>query len=70
MAEQIQGRWSEMGSPEEPGEYLLRGRYKVHVRRQDIELAEARGPDVRFTASRDNYLSDEIPFLIAQITSE
>jgi len=65
---EVEGHWSELGSPTEPGEYLLRRRYKVRVQRQDIELAKARGPDARFTASR-NYKAGQ-NFLIGQITSE
>jgi hypothetical protein len=65
---EIEGHWSELGSPTEPGEYLLRRRYTVRVRRQDIELAKARGPDARFTASRNYHAGPT--FLIGQISSE
>jgi hypothetical protein len=65
---EIEGHWSELGSPTEPGDYLLRRRYKVRVRRQDIELAKARGPDARFGASRTNFRGGD--FLIGEITSE
>jgi hypothetical protein len=65
MAEQIEGHWSELGWPKEPCEYLFRGRYKVRVRRQEIELANERGkPDARFTASREGYLSEDEPFTV------
>lgn len=64
----VAGRWKHLGSPTEPGEYPLEldgKRYRVQVRPQDIERAQATGgPEGVFRAGGPNH--DSV-FSIVQI---
>ena len=51
-----------------PGIIFFEGGTRSRVRRRDIVLAKARGPDARFGASRANFRGGD--FFIGEITSE
>ena len=58
-------RWSDLGSPTEPGHYFY-GEHTVRVRRGDIELANG-NPNAVFTAIREIYHANEEPYKLTRI---